>query len=455
MKSPIALLFALLLLACGDSHYLDESDVSIIKQQVYAVPEHFNDDIGIYFPPTTNVYVELGQTIKFIAGIAVNGEIHTDDILSNYVKSILWNIDGEYYNINNLRHTFSQPGHKYGYLETVDLLGDTIHTDLDIYVNNPNRVSINFPYNGYNQAEPTSTQRLPLRWNIVGTDEWERNTCVVYMSDSYKDVWSSEIGSVDCNDQVYLNGSLIGDSASLVKKGVNLKDTSFTTYWAVKLITSSESGREYRDSTEIHHFSTKTFDEKYSTVKIPLELSNYRDNSVILTKIILLSAQGDTLQFLYNTLPSDTISAKVKPQSGLRIIINETYRQEYRPESLTVDVPPSTILVTPPVIMVDKDIPQIAPYSTANRIQSGLTFNVYDDGSGINPNKFKILYGNDTLKYSYQQPYLRFSTPCASLCRVTIQGEDYARNKLPDVYWNIHATRDSVFLDGPFPKEDY
>lgn len=439
--------------ACGDDHIIDQAKVHLIQQHVYVVPERFDGDIGKHFNPTKRVYAELGQTMKFVVGLDINDLTVTDESVVDYVSSILWNIDGEFYNISNFRYTFSQAGHKTGYLEIVDQLGDTARTNFDIYVNTPNQVSIDFPYDGYNLAEPTSTQRLPLQWTISGADEWETNNCTIFLSNSPDDVWEKELKTVDCSHQVYLNGSLIGDSTELAKKGIDLRDTSFTIYWAVRMVTQSRSGREYRDSTEIVQFSTRTLDENYSTIKIPLNYANYHNADSVKTKISFIAANGDTIKTLWNKKPTNIISTKIEPQAGLRIYLQETIKTEYAPETLNVDIPPRTIFTTDTVHFVDRLAPQIAVTKPSFRINEKLTFQIYDDGSGINLNRIRVLANSDTVKHVTSIPLLQFSTPCAEECFVSILGEDFAHNPFPNVYWRITTKGDSSFVKGPYSRE--
>lgn len=438
---------ALILLACGD-HLADE-DTPVLQQYVFASTSMYSEDIPNYYDPIGDLYVEQGQSIRFYAGYSVGGKIHTDEALQQYYGGLLWKIGDDYYNLNSFRYTFDAPGEIEGSLETTDIFDDTLRNTFRIHVNTPSAIAIQYPYNGFNQADPTDDQELPLRWNVSGIDSWEAAQCLIYMSYDPDSVWDELLGQTDCFTEVLLRGSLIQDYDSVLQQSLSPYDSSFTLYWGIKMLVKSESGRVYRDSTEIFHFSTKILNDT-STLKIPIVYDRYRDNAVLSTKVTLISAEGDTLQTLTNEQKSGTLSAKVKPQMGLTVVVQETLRHEYISETRTVDIPKNTVLTLDTVTLKDHTPPQAMASKATFDITDSVLFLVYDDGSGVNPSKLHVVEDLDTLESYYQVPYLHFRSTCRDSCKLQIVGEDYSHNSIPKIYWTIENKKSYFRVTGPF-----
>ena len=435
----ILVLFAAVLVSCGGDVFVDSKDTPKINQYVYTVP----DGLELLRVSNGNIYVELGESIRFGIGVSVNGTFNLTDSLQNYFSSMLWNIDGEFFNIDKVRYTFQSSGIKKGYLETVDWFGDTLRNEFSIYVNTPSQVSITFPYDGYNQAEPDNEEGLPLRWNVSGIDSWEKAQCEVFVSKDRDSVWSSSLGKINCQDEVLLEGTLAEDSAASL-------------YWAVAARIESENGQIYDDSTEITHFWTKRFGQDSSVIKIPLVYEDFRYGGPIRTKIKFVDSKGDTLQVLENTLAATTLKAMVLPQSGLKIIFEEEIRREYAYPELTVDVPSRSVIELDTVRFKDKIAPQLEPIKSQFGLTEGVFFYLYDDGAGTGPSRIGVFLNGDSLKYSYVEPYLQFYPQCDRdrVCKLKIQGDDYSKNELPNHYWLINYRQDHYEIVGPISEEN-
>lgn len=447
----LAAVFALV--ACGDEHLVDK-DSNVLRQFAFAGPDGYNTEIANRFAPLEDVFVEQGQTLRFYAGYSIGGLIYTDETLQPYYNGILWKIGESTFNLNSFRYTFNEPGVMDGSLETTDTYGDTLRSTFKIYVNTPNSISLDFPYNGYNQAEPTDDQSLPLRWTVSGIDPWETSRCEVYLSYDPDSVWISPLGAIDCNSEGTLMGSLVEDFDSVAQKAIDLNDSSFTLYWGTKMLVTSVSGRQYRDSTEIFHFSTKILNET-STIKIPLVYDRYRDNSILQTVAYLIANNGDTLETLTGDRISNTLVAKVKPQLGLKVLVKETYRREYASESLIVDVPAYTVLTTDTIVLKDNVAPQISSYHDTIGAAEDVEFLLFDDGSGINEARLSVIVDFDTIQPTYSNPVLSFHTRCFGRCKIEFLGEDNARNKVSDVHWYIENMSSYRVITGPFPNREY
>lgn len=442
-----------ILIACGDEHLIDK-DSNALTQYAFAGPDGYSTEISNRFAPLEEVYVEQGQTLRFYAGYSIGGLIYTDETLQAYYNGLLWKIGESTFNLNSFRYTFNETGIIDGSLETTDTYGDTLRSTFKIYVNTPNAISLEFPYNGYNQADPSEDQALPLRWNVSGIDPWETARCEVYLSYDPDSVWVSPLGAIDCNSEGSLMGSLVEDFDTVAQEAIDLYDSSFTLYWGTKMLVTSESGRQYRDSTEIFHFSTKILNET-STIKIPLFYDRYRDNSILQTVAYLIANNGDTLETLTGDRISNTLVAKVEPQLGLKILVKESYRKEYASESLIVDVPAYTVLTTDTIVLKDNVAPQIAAYHDTIGVAEDVEFLLFDDGSGINESRLSVIVDFDTIQPNYSNPVLSFHTRCFGRCKIEFLGEDNARNKFPDVHWYIENTSSYRVITGPFPNREY
>ena len=447
----LALAFALV--ACGDDHLVDKSAPKL-TQHVFIGPDGYSGQVFTYYDSVNEFYVEQGQSLRLYAGYSIGGPIYTDETLQPYYNGTLWEIGEETFNLNSFRYTFLTPGTLEGSLETTDIFGDTLRTTFKIFVSTPNGIALEFPYNGYNQAEPTEDQSLPLRWTVTGIDPWETARCEVYLSYYPDSVWDSPLGFTDCNSEGSLMGSLVEEYDSIAQKEIDLYDSSFTLYWGTKMIVKSESGRQYRDSTDIFHFSTKILN-RTSTIKIPLYYDHYRDKSILQTAVYLIAGNGDTLETLANDQIKNTIVAKVEPQLGLKVLVKDTYRREYASESLIVDIPAHTVLTTDTIVLKDHIAPQVAAYHDTIGVADNILFMLYDDGSGINTSSLAVVVDFDTIQPTYVTPALSFFSRCYGKCKIEILGEDNARNKLPDVHWYIENKSSYRYISGPFPNKEY
>lgn len=436
-KSVLALLLVLLLGACSDEALIEDDSPAIV-QQVFVMPAGTRPDRYSLYGATDSIFLEANLTYKFLAGYYIDG-VFTSEV-EEYYSSLLWNIDGEVYNISSFQLSFTTPGQKDGFLETVDLLGDTTRTNFSIFINTPNRISLEFPYNGYNQVDRDSTKSILLKWNTSGIDPWEKAQCTIFASDNLDSIWESKLGSVDCRNNVSLGGAI--DET----KDIN------TIYWAVIMNVTGTYGKTDRDTTEIFHFSSKI--SQNSILEIPVKYNSIPKTTLIQTEVVLLSASDDTLGIYYNDNIRGKVTAVVPPQSGVKVHVRDTLQREFKAQDFTIDIPESTYVVSDTVQFVDRTSPQIAPFNRVFANQDSIQFLIYDDGSGINPNKLKLIVDGDTLDFTYRPPTLLFKKDCKFACRVNILGEDFSKNSIPDIHWFIQNGIDSLRITGPFSNED-
>jgi hypothetical protein len=57
---------------------------------------------------------------------------------------------------------------------------------------------------------------------------------------------------------------------------------------------------------------------------------------------------------------------------------------------------------------------------------------------------------NDTLKTVFDDYTLTVPNKCKKECNLVIKAEDYAQNKIPEVYWKISTVKSVTTVTGPF-----
>lgn len=431
----------LLLCSCGDDFYAGNESQQL-TQHVFMTPESYNGDPSAFFELTDGIVLDQGKTVKFVAAYSIKPGSLVNDSLEKLYAGMLWEVDGKKFNNTTFRYTFEEAGIKHGFLETYDFYGDTLRTDFDVYVNAPSSITLDFPYNGYNQVD-IGREEVPLRWTVSGIDEWETATCEVFFTESRESIWTQAVDTIDCNQKVSLRSPKTG-----------YEDSTLTTYWGVVATINSE-GRILSDTSEVYHFSTKLANTENSIIRIPIRYSQLRSEDFLLTVITIVSASGDTLASHISTRKSTSVDIPVKPQAGLRIYISEKILTEYSEDSITVDVPSRTMLELDTIVLVDKVSPQAAPVKEDQLKKLPVQFHVSDKGAGINPSKLFFVIDGDTIPHTYGNSLASFFTSCSDKCKLQVLGEDYARNKLPATYWNISSEQDSLHITGPFISEEF
>ena len=297
-----ALLLSVLLCSCGDSHLAKET--TPYRPFVVIVPDRYSGDLE-QIPILSAIYAEKNQSLKMYVGLIGGDKQYFGDDASIFLKNILWDIDGKKINLPSFKYTLERSGQIKGSLRIVDLWDDTVHQEFDFFVNEPNAIAIDFPYDGYNQVHPLNLQSLPLRWTVSGIDPWETATCDIFAYTQKDSLWDHPIVTVDCFDKASISGSLVGSDLVLTR------DSSFTFYWAVRAAFHSEYSVTTYDTTEI---ATKTLDS-LSTIKIPFTYDNLLYNEVPRTQVSIIAANGDTLSSANFFDLEQTVVKKMHAQS--------------------------------------------------------------------------------------------------------------------------------------------
>lgn len=441
MKMATALLVFILsiLYACGNDALIETENTPVIEPRFYVVPSRVSNEWLKTYPFSDSIFIEANQNYRFYASYLIDNVLVTNE--SDYHKSILWKIEDQYFNTNNFQYTFTQPGQKDCFLEVIDLYGDTTKKLFTIFVNTPSSIVLNSPYNNYNQIEWDENQKLTLKWTTTGIDPWEKASCTIYAETNADSIWNNELGTTDCNKDIYLRGFIDED-----KYYSEL-------YWAVVLNVQSPNGRNDIDTSEVFHFSTKIKGNKNSYLTIPINYKNLINYSDVSTEILLISANNDTLVVNYNARPQGTVSTYVAPQTGLKIYARDSVLNEYVSKVQTIDIPEGSVIVADTLLFTDQVPPQAAPRSTKIKNKSFVDFNIYDDGSQINAKKLVVLLDDDTIPHFYEGTKISFNLDCPAACNLTILGEDYARNPFPQNHWFIKNKNDSLFITGPYLNE--
>ena len=171
-----------LLCSCGDGALIQTESMPEITQQIYVVPERYNDEPYTFGYQPHPIYLEAERTVKFCATYIVDDHYLPTIIYDDYITEKIWDIDGNYFNLNSVRYSFSEPGHKVVTLKSIDKMNDTISEVLDVYVNTPISATLESPKDGFNMADPVSEDGVELSWKVSGTDEWETSYCTIFAS---------------------------------------------------------------------------------------------------------------------------------------------------------------------------------------------------------------------------------------------------------------------------------
>lgn len=441
-------------LACGESYLVEESDLSTLNQYIFVLPDRYSGQPYNYGPPSTTIYLDTNQTVKFYASYSLDGHFIASDSAENHFLNHSWTIDGEYYNISPLRHKFSTPGFKVGVLETVDLLNDTLRDTVNIYVNTPVSIGIVAPVNGYNQVYPGPNSNVELRWTLDGLDPWEEATCLVYAAYDKDYVWSNVIGKVDCSEGASIKGSFLGDSLTRYIMTHPERDTSVSIYWGMKAILYTDDGFSERDSTDIYYFSTLFMHADSATISIPVVYDNIRNNTIH-TILLVTSSTGDTLDYQEADTSPTTFTSKVAAQTGVRIHVFDVLKTEFESKDITINTAPGTMSIVDTIRMQDKIQPQVSALNSAIGFNDSIAFYALDNGTGINPNRIHVIVDSDTLDFNYDEPFIKFKSRCFFECYIQISVEDNARNMNPKVFWKTKPSQgflDSLFINGPYSE---
>lgn len=444
---------------CGEDNLVSESSTPILRQHIFVLPDRISGQPYNYSTPTNTIYLDTNETVKFWAVYSINGAYISSDTADHHFLSHSWTIEGEEYNISPLRFSFKTPGYKLGILQTVDQFLDTLRDTLHIFVNSPIGLSLIAPVNGYNQAKPDDDSEVEIRWSINGLDPWEAFSCHVYASFNKNDVWRRDLGSVNCLEDARFIGPFLTDSIMRQLAKHPEQDTSVTIYWGMTAKFYTADGFEETDTTEIFHFSTLFLHEDSSVISIPVIYED-QHSGALYTRVVITNNQGDTLHIEDRQTNPSIVRVKVTPQSGIRIYAQELNRTEFVAEPDTINALPG-VLITDSIRFLDKTQPQVSPRTkviSATQTNSGaitndtIYFYALDDGSGINPHKIFVTMNNDTIPHLYQDPFIKFKTPCEIACKIRVYVEDYAHNASPRVYWKFDPTETNPTFTGPFSE---
>ena len=435
--------------SCGEDSIVSQDDIPQLVQHMFVLPDRLTGQPYLYTTPTNVVYLDTNETVKFWAAYSLNSQYLTSDNAENHYLNHSWTIDDEVFNISPLRYKFPTPGAHRGILQTVDLLGDTLSDTLDIFVNTPISVRAIAPVNGFNQADPTPQSEIELQWELSGVDSWEKARCFAYASFDAEDVWTQNIGEVDCFSDTRIVGTYFSKKVFQDITDGKSPDSSVTIYWGIKASLTTDRGFIERDSTEVFHYSTRYIRTEESRIDIPVVYEDLRHSDIHIIASIT-NAFGDTLATIDTTKVPITLHATIEAQTTVHINIRDAKRTEYKANDILLNVQPGTQILLDTVKFTDTIQPQVAQLSPSKDQRDTVIFYALDNGSGINPKKIFVTANTDTLEHIYEEPFIKFRNTCAMTCKVRISVEDYAHNVNPRVYWNLNPGSNKT--EGPFSE---
>lgn len=468
-RSSLPFLFAAavasLLISCSDAE-IGPSDVPVITQAIYVVPENYYDEPYKKYVSSENFYVNINQKIKICGIYTADKDTLPIDLSAPYYSSHRWTIDDREAFASVVYYSFDKAGvHKVTF-ETIDKLGDTLVSHANIYVNTPTTISLQSPPNHYNQVDGINANGLELSWKIYGIDPWETSQCYIYASYFRDSLWVSPLGAVKCNNSVSLldtlNMKVSNGTDKPSTKTNDFGDTLYygfensTIYWGVHAVIKNGKGDREHVFSDVYSFSTKLQNDGNAIVEVPVacRFNQYPEKSRLVGAII--SSAGDTLSKISGIKGNATIRKTLDPQSNVKIVVCDSVRTEYGCSSMTVNLAPSTKTITDTLFLQDKVKPSIVPAATELSRDDRIKFLILDNGSGVNASRITALLNNDTVNvYSYFEDYtLTIPNICKKNCELKIYAEDYANNKAPDVYWRITNEKETTFITGPFSKTE-
>ena len=440
-KILLVLVTAFMLCSCGDDALFDSNEVATIKQKIYVLPERYNEEPYTFNYPTNNVYLDVDQVVKFWAVYIVDDNFLHTDFYDSYITEKNWDINGEYFNINSFRYSFSDPGHYLAILKSVDKLNDSISDTMNVFVNTPISANLVAPENGYNLVDPYSKDGVDLVWNVSGLDEWEKSYCTIYAAYEKKSVWLAPQATGDCDEPGHISGPLFPNIKS---------DTAKTIFWGIVATHYTKDGFIEQDSTDIYSFSTKFVDTDSARIILPVLHDNLWSSDSVNTVVTLVNAKGDTLSVFSGDNHEFIFDMHVLPQTGLNIYINEYLKTDYQAQEFSINITETALYNLEDVVLVDSTAPYVEPAARAFPAKSFIDFYAYDNGSGISKSRINVINGLDTLVSTYASPVISFEPPIFSkYCFVKVAVQDNARNESPDVYWKLERIGDSTYVSGP------
>lgn len=442
---------AFTLVSCGDNAVFSDSEKRTFTQEIYVVPESITGAVHLFYSPKKEVFLNINENIKIQAVFRRNGEVLDADEAVNYYQSLLWRINEKKINIPTFRFSFTESGQYDCILQTVDSFGDTLTDTTIIYVDSPSSVTLTSPRDGYNMIDPFAEQEIPLQWTATGIDPWESAQCTIYGSNKKESLWKKPLGSSDCVEKTSIIGPIVPDRETLESYGIYLEEESVTFYWGVIMTVSNSKGVQAVDTSNVFRFSTRLVDADSSILNIPIEYKSFYTPLVPDTRITIKDASGKTLKEIEHAQAHSTISTKLVPQTGVMVYFQELYYDEYKAESLKVDIPERSVVNLDTVFFEDNIAPTIWPLSSKVPIGEPIVFSILDKGSGISISKIQVHYEEtNPVHYTFSEPLLSIITDSHKDRRIYIQITDNAGNTSAPVYWEAKARSDTFFISGPY-----
>ena len=450
-------LVACAFISCGDDANFHTSEKKTLTQEVYVVPEGITGAVHLFYSPKKEVFLNVNENVRIQAVFRLNGEVLDGDEAVSYYRSLLWKINGKKINIPTFRHSFQEPGEYDCILQVVDKFGDTLIDTTRLYVDSPSSITLDSPRDGNNQIDPFSQDEIILKWTTTGIDPWETASCNIYASNKKEKLWKSYLGSSDCSEKTSITGPIVPSKDTLANYGIFLDEESISFYWGVIMTVSNSNGVQAIDTSNVFHFSTKLIDADSSILNIPIKYKSFSSYNTFIpdTRITIKDANGNTLKEIDNESANSVVSVTLAAQTGVTITLQELYYDEYKAESLKVDIPQSSFIELDTVFLEDNIAPTVWPLHSEFLIGDPIIFSVIDKGSGFSSSKSIIHSDISSLEFVYYDPLLTISSNETKPWRIYIQVSDHAGNLSTPVFWNVTPKKNIQVLDGPYLyKED-
>lgn len=446
----VLILSAFLLISCGDDVRFSDGDRQTLTQTIKIQANNRLMESQALSKHKKSFFLNVNDNVKIMSEYSLNNEELDPDQATNYYQSVLWEINGEKFNIASFRYTFREPGDFICTIKTIDNFGDTLKDTINLFVNTPTHISLTSPRDKYNQVNEFFNDTITLKWDIQGLDPWEDAVCIIYGSTNKQDLWENPVAERKCDKSI----NLIGNSYenSLEKLPSNF---STTYYWGVVLTVFNSMGISEIDTSNIFSFSTKIIDKNLSILQIPFvyeKISIFDNPETIIT---ITSAKGDTILQDISNWKTDCISEYITPQTGVKVHLESTLHPEFKTRDFTIDIPEQTNVIADTSFFIDKTPPTIWPVNQKRTSSKNFKFLILDNGSGVNIYKIHIYKnGTDEIEGVYNDTLLIIPNIRDSAYTLNINASDKAGNVSSSVYWKVTTEGETQILTGPYSERE-
>ena len=434
MRLIVFALICLGFIACDDSYQFRSENESIIRQELYHVPEHlYASSLWIPTPQKTDT-VALGSKIKVWSQYYYGDEPINQGDIEFYLQRIYWVVHGnDTLQSGNRELTLDQPGVFPITLNGVDYWGDTLSDTLNIYVNTPLSIQLVEPY--HLMALPPSQDSLGVAFyfELKGVDSWEVPDCYISVSTDPDSLWESIFWEVPCYSPTRL--PIFGNDSLY--------------YWSAFATTGEQPIQN--TTSPIWTFRIRRSQDTTSHLRVPLGFLDQGPSAV--ARIRLLNELGQEIRDTLIPEGEPWVDfVNLPPASALQVLVNAPDYPDYTPDTQTVVLPVGGFTTSSSVVLTDSIPPRIWPQTNVYVTSKRITFNLEDLGSGLAQESYSVeIQGPQSIDFSNLTHSVQVDLSGKLPCKLTIKAKDGTGNTAGlDQFWYVYSS-DSIRIAGPYP----